>query len=452
MKSKSSKPAISPARRAAFDILRRVEVSGAYASVLIAELPASGMSREDRALAQEITLGVLRWQRALDYFIERYSRRPPARLDPEVLIALRIGIYQLRHLSRVPERAAVNESVNLVKFARKSSAAGMVNAVLRSAATHLDDAAGDGIDDSYEKLSVETSHPRWLLERWESWLGADSSLRLALANNEHPPLAFRVNTLSARVEDSLAQLAAAGVLCVPSKIAPGAYTFASGPPSAIAEAVERGSVYIQDEASQLVSLLLAPQPDETILDLCAAPGSKTTHIAALSRDNAWVMACDLYPHRLATLAASCSRLGVHSVDPVALDATRDLPVTADAPRFDRALLDAPCTGTGTLRRNPEIKWRLGPEAIPRLASIQMKLLQRASARLRVGGRLVYSTCSLEREEGEEIIKRFLEGGAPFRLIAPQAPDRLLTEEGFVRTFPHIHNTDGFFAAVLEREG
>jgi 16S rRNA (cytosine967-C5)-methyltransferase len=452
MKSRSSKPAISPARRAAFDILRRVEVAGAYASVLVAELPASGMSREDRALAQEITLGVLRWQRTLDYFIERYSRRLPDRLDPEVLIALRMGIYQLRHLTRVPDRAAVNESVNLVKLARKSSAAGMVNAVLRNAATHLDDAAGAGIEDPDEKLSIETSHPGWLLERWTSWLGADDSLRLALANNEHPPLAFRVNTLGVRVEDCLAQLSSAGIQYKPSKIAPGAFTFESGPPSAIAEAAEKGLVYVQDEASQLVSLLLEPQPDERVLDLCAAPGSKTTHIAALSCDKAWVMACDLYPHRLATLVASCARLGAHSVDAVALDATRDLPVKIDAPRFDRILIDAPCTGTGTLRRNPEIKWRLRPEDVPRLARMQLKLLQRAGIHLRAGGRLVYSTCSMEREEGEDVISRFLDEGAPFRLILPSAPGALLTREGFVRTFPHIHNTDGFFAAALERAG
>jgi 16S rRNA (cytosine967-C5)-methyltransferase len=450
MKSKSSKPAISPARRAAFDILRRVEVTGAYASVLLAELPASGMLREDRALAHEITLGVLRWRRSLDYFIERYSRRLPSRLDPEVLIALRIGIYQLRHLTRVPERAAVNESVNLVKFARKSSAAGMVNAVLRNAALHLDDVAGADIEDPYERLSIETSHPPWMLERWASWLGADGSTRLALANNEHPPIAFRVNTLGFRVEEGLAQLAAAGIHYKPSKIAPDAFTFESGPPSAIAEAAEKGLVYIQDEASQLVSLLLAPEPGERILDLCAAPGSKTTHIAALSSDNAWVMACDLYPHRLATLAASCARLGAHNVDPVALDARRDLPVTIDAPRFDRILIDAPCSGTGTLRRNPEIKWRLRPEDIPRLARMQVELLQRASVHLRFGGRLVYSTCSIEPEEGEGVISRFLEGGAPFQLIRPGAPDALLSKEGLVRTFPHIHNTDGFFAAVLER--
>jgi 16S rRNA (cytosine967-C5)-methyltransferase len=164
------------------------------------------------------------------------------------------------------------------------------------------------------------------------------------------------------------------------------------------------------------------------------------------------MACDLYPHRLATLAAACARLGAQSVDPVALDATRDLPVTTDAPRFDRILIDAPCSGTGTLRRNPEIKWRLRPEDIPRLARMQVELLQRASDHLRAGGRLVYSTCSIEREEGEGVINRFLEGGAPFRLIRPGEPDTLLTKEGFVRTFPHIHNTDGFFAAVLERAG
>ena len=450
MSPRSSKPSISPARRAAFDILNRVEGAGAYASVLVAELPASGLSREDRALAQEITLGVLRWQRSLDYFIERYSRRSPSRLDREVLIALRIGAYQLRHLTRVPQSAAVNESVNLVKLARKSSAAGMVNAVLRNAARRLDDAAGADVEDPYEKLSVETSHPRWLLERWQSWLGPEGGARLALANNDHPPLAFRVNTLVTEVDECLAQLDALGIRAKPSKIAPCAFILESGPPSVLVEAAEKGLLYIQDEASQLVSLLLAPEPGERILDMCAAPGSKTTHIAALSGNSSWVMACDLYPHRLAQLAASCSRLGVRSVDPVALDATRNLAVMIDAPRFDRILIDAPCSGTGTLRRNPEIKWRLGPQDIPRLADMQLELLRRANDHMSSGGRLVYSTCSLEREEGEDVIHRFLEGRAPFRLLRPDAPDALLTGEGFVRTLPHVHDTDGFFAAVLER--
>jgi 16S rRNA (cytosine967-C5)-methyltransferase len=449
MKQQRSKLSISPARRVAFDILRRVETEGAYAAVLLNALPSASLSREDRALAQELTLGVLRHQQTLDYFIERYARRPIKRLDLAVVIALRLGLYQLRHLARIPHSAAVNEAVNLVKQARLTSAAAMVNAVLRNAARQLDDQPGDGIDDPLARLAVETSHPTWLLERWIKAYGETEARALALADNQTPPVAFRINTLRGTAQEALAQLEGEGVTAHPSAIAPGAF-IGEGSGASLARAAERGIVYIQDEASQLVSLLLEPNPGERLLDLCAAPGSKSSHLAALTGDNAWIVACDLHPHRLASLKASSQRLGIKCIDTVALDATQALPFIPSAPLFDRVLIDAPCTGTGTLRRNPEIKWRLAATSITRLAEIQLSLLMRAADRLRRGGRLVYSTCSIEREENEDVIHRLLAGGAPFRRLQPEARADLITVDGFVRTFPHRHSTDGFFAAVLEK--
>jgi 16S rRNA (cytosine967-C5)-methyltransferase len=450
MNPKQGKPSVSPARRAAFDILRRVEAEGAYASVLVSALPQSNLSREDRALAQEIALGVLRWQRSLDYFIERYSRRPVKRLDLSVLISLRMGLYQLRHLTRVPQSAAVNESVNLVKIARAASAAGMVNAVLRNAARHIEEAPGAGIDDAAERMSVEVSHPSWMLERWATWIGETESRALALANNEPPLATFRVNTLRATVDEALPQLRDEGLTARPSQYVPGAFVVEGGPPSAITQAAERGLIYLQDEASQLVSLLLEPNSGERILDLCAAPGSKSSHIAALAGEDTWIVACDIHPRRLATLSATCHRLGIGSVYAVALDATSEMPVLESAQKFDRVLIDAPCSGTGTLRRNPEIKWRLAPDDIERLSDVQFSLLERGAGMLASGGRLVYSTCSIEREENEGVIQRFIESGAPFRLLQPKAHADLITADGFVRTFPHKHRTDSFFAAVLEK--
>jgi 16S rRNA (cytosine967-C5)-methyltransferase len=450
MNPKQGKHSVSPARRAAFDILRRVEAEGAYASAIISTLPQSNLAREDRALAQEIALGVLRWQRSLDYFIERYSRRPVKRLDLSVLISLRMGLYQLRHLSRIPQSAAVNESVNLVKMARATSAAGMANAVLRNAARHLEDAPGAAIDDAAERTAIEVSHPSWMIERWAEWIGEAESRALALANNEPPLAAFRVNTMRAATDEALAHLRAEAVSARPSEYVPGAFIVEGGPASAITQAVERGLIYLQDEASQLVSLLLEPKRGQRILDLCAAPGSKSSHIAALTEDNAWIVACDIHPHRLATLSATCRRLGIGSVDAVALDGTREMPIVERAEKFDRVLIDAPCSGTGTLRRNPEIKWRLAPDDIPRLADLQLRLLERGATLLARGGRLVYSTCSIEREENEGVIRRFIESGAPFRLLQPEAHPGLVTPDGFVRTFPHKHGTDGFFAAALEK--
>jgi len=450
----ASRPAVSPARRAAFDILWRVATEAAYAAPLVAALPQTNLSNEDRRLAQELALGVLRWQSALDYFIERYSGRPLKKLDAAVLLALRLGLYQLRFLSRVPASAAVNESVNLVKRARTASAAPMVNAVLRRAARQLDEQPGASLNEPLERFAVETSHPRWLIEKWIAAFGEAETRRLALANNQPPPVAFRVNTVRAAADEVRARLEHAGLRLRPSPVAPGALVVEDGPAAVLAQAAESGEVYIQDEASQLVSLLLNPASGERILDLCAAPGSKSSHLAALAGADGWVMACDIHPHRLATLALTCKRLGIESVAPVALDATRELPLLDGAPPFDRALIDAPCSGTGTLRRNPEIKWRLTADDIARLAEVQLSLLRRATSALKRGGRLVYSTCSMEREENEAVVHRFLEGGfqSQFRVVTPTAPAELITREGFVRTFPHRDGADGFFAAVLEKTG
>ena len=442
--------AISPARRAAFDILHQVAEQQAYASVRVAALSESDLSREDRALAQEIILGVLRWQRALDHFLERYSERSIDRLDLRVLIALRMGLYQLRYLDRVPQSAAVNESVNLVKRARVTSAAGLVNAVLRKAARNSADLVSQSISDPLEQASIELSHPKWMLERWRATLGENDTKQLALANNTPPTTAFRVNPLRATVQQVLADLEREGVITRESRIAQGGFVVESGHGSPVARAAQQGLIYIQDEASQLVSRLLEPKSGERVLDLCAAPGSKSSHIAALAGDKAWVLACDRHHHRLTTLLATCSRLGVRSIETIVLDAASALPLVFVGGEFDRVLVDAPCSGTGTLRGNPEIKWRLLAGDLPRLAELQLRLLEQGASAVATGGRLVYSTCSIEAEENEEVINRFLERVTAFKVIEPKAPPLLITGDRYVRTFPHRDGTDGFFAAVLER--
>jgi len=441
---------VSPSRRAAFDILQRVESESAYASVLIAQLPETDLSLEDRGLAQELVLGVLRWRDLLDHLIEQYAKRPIARFDLTVLIALRLGLYQLRYLSRIPQSAAVNESVNLVKRARVTSAAGLVNAVLRSAARFIDQSVGEDVSDAAARASIELSHPAWMLERWRTMLGDDEMRALALANNSPPAPSFRINTLRFTVAVAIGQLASEGVIARESEFAPGAFVVESGPGSSVAKASEHGLIYIQDQASQLVSLLLDARAGHRVLDLCAAPGSKSSHIAALSQDQALIVSSDIHTHRLSTLQATCRRLGVTSIDAVALDATQALPFAESSMKFDRVLVDAPCSGTGTLRGNPEIKWRLKLEDIEKLAKLQLSLLRNASSAVSDGGRLLYSTCSVEPEENEAVIREFLDDNASFRAIQPDVRGNLVAPGGFVRTFPHRQGSDGFFAAVLEK--
>jgi 16S rRNA (cytosine967-C5)-methyltransferase len=443
--------AVSHARRAAFEALRRVEEEGAFAAPLLAGLP-EGLSAEDRSLCYELTLGVLRRQLWLDRALGHFAGRAAEKLDAPVRRALRLGLYQLRFLSRVPARAAVNESVNLVHAARLRSAAPFVNAVLRRAAREPEYDPASEIEDPLERVSVETSHPAWLVARWAEAFGREEAEAFARSNNDSAPAAFRVNTLAADGDALIDELREAGLSLAPSRVAPGAWRVegGAGAGSILRRLAAVGRIYLQDEASQLVAHVVGAREGERVLDACAAPGSKTTHAAALAADRALFLAGDLYEHRLRTVEEACARLGVKSVRVVALDAERALPFAGGA--FDRVLVDAPCTGTGTLRHNPEIRWRLAPEDIRELAGVQSRILREAARVVRLGGRLVYSTCSVEREENEEVIARFLEGHADFRRTAAEpAPPRLLLPSGAARTWPHRDDVDGFFVAALERK-
>jgi 16S rRNA (cytosine967-C5)-methyltransferase len=298
---------------------------------------------------------------------------------------------------------------------------------------------------------VETSHPAWLVARWAEAFGRVEAEAFARANNDTAPAAFRVNTPSPNSDARISQLRDAGLTLTPSRVAPGAWRVegGAGAGSLLRGLAAEGKIYSQDEASQLVAHVVGAQPGELVLDACAAPGSKTTHVAALADDRALVVAGDLHEHRLRTVSETCARLGVRSVQTVALNAERALPFAEGA--FDRVLVDAPCTGTGTLRHNPEIRWRLTPENIRGLSDVQSRILREAARVLRPGGRLVYSTCSVEREENEEVMDKFLNTHADFRqLTATPAPPEILLPSGAARTWPHRDDVDGFFVAALER--
>jgi 16S rRNA (cytosine967-C5)-methyltransferase len=443
---------VSPSRRAAFEVLRRVEEEGAFASSLLASEGVE-LRADDRALCYELVLGCLRRQLWLDKLIEHYAKRDPQRLDAPVRRALRLGLYQLRFLTRIPQSAAVNESVNLAYEARLRSAANFINAVLRRATREPDYDPATQATTELERLSIAASHPAWLVERWMKFFGAGEGENFAHANNQTPPVAFRVNSHGANPEEVLERLRRAGVEVQPSRIAPHAWRIegAGGASAAslLRALVSEGAIYLQDEASQLVAHVLGARAGERVLDVCAAPGSKTTHIAALSNDEAFVVAGDIYTHRLRTLGESAARQNLKNVRLIAYDAeTAPLPFAAGA--FARVLVDAPCTGTGTLRHNPEIRWRITQAGIAELASRQRRILAHASQAVAPGGRLVYSTCSVEPEENEEVVSAFLETHPAFELIQPDVPEHLLTTEGTAaRTWPQRDGTDGFFVAAFK---
>ena len=438
---------VTLARRIAFDVLRRVETEGAFAAELLhARLGAAGdrgrapLKREDAALATELTLGVLRRLRLLDFLLERHLSEPVASLDLEVLLALRLGLYQLRWLERVPARAAVHESVELVKRAKKRSAASLVNAVLRRAAESAGTPAEKLVPRELppaERLGILHSHPAWMVERWLARFGEARTVALMEANNRAPRVTCAVLE-PARQSEIITGLEGAGLEVEPGRWLRAAVTVRGGN-LAGTEAFRRGRVSIQDEASQMVALLVDARAGDSVLDLCAAPGGKTALLARTAGPAALLVAADLHPHRLRAMQAQLARVGVAHARLVALDAATPLPF---ARRFERILVDAPCSGTGTLERNPEIRWRLRPDDLADLHGRQVAMLAHALELLAPGGRLVYSTCSLEPEENESVVTEAHRNRRDICLLSG--------EEALAPHLAEGISPKNFFAAILER--
>ena len=378
--------AASPARRAAFAILLRVEEGRAFVDELLHSGGLDNLGERDRALVSEIVLGVLRRRGALDWMVEKPAGRSVAELDPEVRTALRMGAYQLRYLERVPPHAAVAESVELVKRGPKAKAAGFVNAVLRRLGPR-----------PCEQEEAELCHPAWLAERWNLRVGEEAAQTMMRANLERPDTWLRLN-VRFNLDESVERLRVESVESEPGETA-WTRRLVSGRPERTT-AWREGRVRIQDAGSQAIAPLLGLASGMSLLDLCAAPGGKTQHAIEILGSEKGVVACDLHPARLRRMR----ELGLYAADLVALDAARALPLDR---RFDRVLVDAPCTGTGTLGRNPDLKWRLEPEDIPRLAGLQRRILSSALDAVAPGGALVYATCSLEPEENEGVVEAVL---------------------------------------------
>lgn len=417
-------------------------MESAFASVLLAALDGN-MREDDRALCHELVLGVLRRRLWLDRVIEHFANRNSEKLDLSVRLALVLGLYQLRFLTRVPPPAAVNESVNLVRAGREKSAAGFVNAVLRRATREPEYDPTSAVTDQAERLSIETSHPVWLVKRWIDAFGCEEAAGFARANSETPPTTFRL-TARAKRDGLMAELSS-GAPLIASTISPDAWRVKGGS-SILRTLVDNGMIYMQDEASQLLAHALDAQPRDRVLDVTAAPGSKATQIETLA-PAATVIAGDIHLHRAKTMMRLAEKQRA-SINVILHDATNALPFPSDS--FHRVLLDAPCSGTGTLRRKPEIRYRVKPEDITQLSRQQRRMLSNAASVVRPGGRLVYSTCSVEREENEQVVEDFLAAHSGFIRVDPSAPKELFTREGYVRTWPHRDGCDGFFIACLER--
>ncbi len=484
--AKVSSSTVSPARRAAFQVLLAVERGHSHSDDLLRSKAVDALSAPDRHLATTLVLGALRWQIQLDHAPRAFLTRPNARLDAEILIALRMGAFQILHMDRIPARAAIDESVGLAKQAGHRFAAGMVNAVLRKLAasaaqyqgttsvvpktpTNLAWALAPEVLSSGSPaadLALAYAHPQWMVERWVNTFGEEAARAICLHGQQQPATAIRLIDPNAEAE-----LIQAGIKLEPGSLLTAARTVVSGDITATHAFLE-GRIRLQDEGSQLVAELAAISPNqkpEKILDACAAPGGKTL-ILAERNPNSRIVACeqsearlDSLRHRLAHLA---DRVECRLADSSALPAFANAP---DSDAFDLALVDVPCSGTGTLGRNPEIRHRLRPEDLPRQADRQRTILSAALGAVRPGGPVVYSTCSLEPEENEQVVAAVLAATPNARavslgaritalrnqnILTPDAANKLrgcLTAEGVLRLLPSVFTTDGFFIALIERD-
>lgn len=446
-------------RHVAFDILLRIEKDRSYADILLdRELSGGALQGPDRGLLTELVYGVLRHQGTLDHIINQFSRQKVEKLERVVLILLRLGLYQTIFLDRIPISAAVNETVKLAKFLAPRSA-GFINAVLRTVDRERHEIRyPDRQLDPVAFLAARYSHPSRIIGQWIEQLGMDEAESLAESMSEAPPLTLRTNTLKISRDSLIARLAGEGAIAVATRFSPDGLNITARIPLAGLLSFKEGLCTIQDESSQLAALFLSPQPGERVLDLCAAPGGKATHLAQIMENRGSILASDTVVRKLPLIEENAQRLGISIITVIPLDVSGTTPLSGhhslDSGRFDRILVDAPCSGFGVLRRNPEGKWWKMPADIKELASLQKAILRNAASLLKEEGTLLYATCSTTIEENEAVITDFLSKQPDFMLedlreLFP-AYTELFTEEGFFRSWPHRHGMDGFFAARLRK--
>lgn len=443
---------IAPARAAAYQALGLVTTADLGDSLVRTRDPLE--DPRDRALVTDLVTGTLRWRGAIDYQLARTSGKPLDRLDAGVLDALRLGAYQLLYLERVPASAIVNDSVNLVKAARLKSAAPFVNAVLRRLARERRGLTWPPPDRPIEHLSIVHSHPEWLVTRWVGRYGAEVAEGWVRFNNIPPALTLAANRTRIDRRALAARLDAEGVSSAPTAVAPHGLRVTAGRPLNTA-AFKDGLCLVQDEASQLIPELVAARGGDHVLDACAAPGGKTVSLAAQVGARGTVVATDVRARRMRLLQATLARCQVRNAHPVQISGGAPLPFHDAA--FEAVLVDAPCSGLGTVRRDPDIKWKRAPADLVTFAQAQIALLHRVARVVRAGGRVVYSTCSSEPDENEAVVRAFLDAARdfavqPLAMLSDVPADirALATAEGYLRTDPLRDGLEAFFAAVLVR--
>ncbi len=444
---------VSKTRDIAYDITRRVNEEGSYLGLLLRYgMDRGTLDARDRGMVTELVYGLQRHRARLDFIIEAFSRRSLEDIDPAVLDILRLGMYQLSEM-RLPRHAAVNETVSLAKKRIGRGAASFVNAVMRSACDGLAYLDLPGREDIYPYLEKVYSYPRWLAEYLVGQLGREEAEELCSAQNEVPRLTLRANTTRTDAPALLDEIECCGGEGRFSAYVEAALTAVRLDYSCLLDLLERGMCVVQDESSMLTAGAVGPAPGEVVVDACAAPGGKATRLATLGGPACHVVAVDSNTKRLEALGKTVKRLGLHNVEIKRGDSSR-LSEYLDG-HADRVLVDAPCSGLGTLQRNPELKWRRSPGDLRELASLQLSILRGCAEVVREGGVLVYAVCTYSREESEGVIGAFLEGRNDFHLedLKPCLPGPLadaVTMKGYAQLWPHRHRMEGMFIARMQK--
>lgn len=437
-------------RDAALTILLAVDKNQAYSNLLLHQtIEKYKLDVKDRGLLTEITYGTLQHKLTLDYYLEPFIH---GKVDLWVRWLLRMSLYQMHYLSRIPAHAAVNEAVEIAKRRGHKGIASMVNGILRSILREGVRSTND-IKDPNERLAIETSHPQWLVDRWVESYGYEETAEMLRENNIQPVQTVRVNTTKATVENVLTTLEREGVKAVRSEVMPECVHLQTGQAARTA-AFRHGLITIQDESSMLPANVLNPQPGMKVLDMCAAPGGKTTHMAEKMQNEGSILAMDLHPKKLDLIEENTARLGLEIVQTAPVDgrkAASFLPKES----FDAVLVDAPCSGLGVMRRKPDIKYTKREEDLESLQTIQLAILDNAAQVLKAGGRLVYSTCTVDKRENEGTVKLFLDQHPEMESESlTNLPEKLLAKQnnGMLQVFPQDFGSDGFFVAAFRKKG
>lgn len=441
-------------REIALKVLMDVHQNGAFSNYSINKYLKEKDNIKDENLIREIVYGVIENILYLDYIISKLSNIKVEKIDPKILDILRIGVYQMAFMDKIPHRAAVNESVNLAKKYGHKGIVGFTNGILRNFSRNKEDLMKIDTKDKLEYLSIKYSHPRWMIERWIKEFSLEFTEKLLISNNSKPKLNIRVNTLKIRRDELRTILSDYGYTVYNTEYASDGLIVEDPIRITEIEEFKNGYFTIQDESSMLVAQILSPKENAIVMDLCSAPGGKSTHIGQIMNNKGKIISWDIYEHKLNLVRENAKRLGITIINTEVQDATElnhDMIETADY-----CIVDAPCSGLGIIRRRPEIKWNRKEEDIKDLTEMQKKIINNAGKYLKPGGVMVYSTCTIEKKENIDVVQGFLKENKNFKLsgfssflCSTQNIDT--AEKGYVQLFPNIHGTDGFFIARLIKE-